>query len=122
MKITKDDLKELLTKYPLLHVWGYETKNRKSDALINESIEELQDKLINEIRAINLVIEFLGKHATKTRVITKDSSYYYKHLVEKHTGEYISNGVFIAGALLAGYRMKPDPGFNPCFNMVVKNA
>ena len=113
--ITKEHLTQLLNEYPLLHAWGYGIDKDKTNSAGNMTIEEMQPKLFEEIDAINLVIHFLEKHAAETRRITNKCSYELKHLVEGYAGEYIANGVFIAGALLVGYRMKP--GYNPCFNM-----
>jgi hypothetical protein len=117
--ITKEHLTQLLNEYPLLTIWGYGYPDRESAKMGRPYIEEKQVRLFEKIDAINLVIHFLEKHATETKRITKDSSYYWKHVAEKALDDYIENGVFIAGALLAGYRMKPDPGYNPCFNMKI---
>jgi len=120
--ITTEHLTQLLNEYPLLTVWGYGYPDQESAKMGHPYIEENQVRLFEKIDAINLVIHFLEKHATQTKRITQNSSYYWKHVVEQALEGYIENGVFIAGALLVGYRMKPDPGYNPCFNMVVKNA
>jgi hypothetical protein len=117
--ITKEHLTQLLNEYPLLHAWGYGAQDYQNPTEGKLFIEESQPELFEKIDAINLVIHFLEKHATETKRITKDSSYYWKHVAEKALDDYIENGVFIAGALLAGYRMKPDPGYNPCFNMKI---
>ncbi len=120
--LTTENIKELLKKYPLLHNAGYGYPDRKSESMGQSYIEERQGQLFDEIDAINLVICFLEKHATETKRITKKPSYRLKHLVEEYTGKYTGNGIFIAAALLAGYRMKSDPGYNPCFNLRLTKA
>lgn len=117
--ITIENLKDLLKNHPLLHIAGYGHPDGKSKSIAQSYFEERQGQLFDEIDTINLVIYFLEKHATGTKRITKKPSYRLKHLVEEYTGKYIGNGIFIAAALLAGYRMKSDPGYNPCFNMTI---
>jgi len=119
MTATQEHTKELIKKYPLLHIAGYGHPDGKSESIAQSYFEERQGQLFDEIDTINLVIYFLEKHATETKRITKKPSYRLKHLVEEYTGKYIGNGIFIAAALLAGYRMKSDPGYNPCFNMSI---
>ena len=41
------------------------------------------------------------------------SSYSLKHIAERAAGNYISNGAFIAAALLEGWTVKRIPGSNP---------
>lgn len=44
-------------------------------------------------------------------------SYHLKHLCERETGAYISNGALIAAALLEGLKMRHDHGPNCEFNL-----
>lgn len=118
--LTIENLKDLLKEYPLLHIAGYGYADRESARIGKPYIDAKQVHLLEKIDSIKRVIYFLEKHATETKRITTKSSYHWKHVIEESLMDaYIENGVFIAAALLAGYRMKPDPGYNPCFNMTI---
>lgn len=43
------------------------------------------------------------------------SSYGWKHVMENDTGEYVSNGAFVAAAISLGYKHTAD--YSPRFNM-----
>lgn len=74
-----------------------------------------------EIRphAVQLCVMWLLQHDALDRrktINTKVSSYSWKHVVERHCGEYISNGEFICAALYLKYKMKAS-GPNAWFNI-----
>lgn len=69
--------------------------------------------------AVERCVEWLLAHDALERRKTinhKVSSYYWKHVVERACGEYISNGEFICAALYLGYKMKAH-GPNAFFNI-----
>lgn len=70
---------------------------------------------------IQLCVEWLYRHDAldRRKTINFDrSSYGLKHVVEKDTGQYVSNGEFICAALYLGYKIKrlhkhsPNANFN----------
>jgi hypothetical protein len=45
-----------------------------------------------------------------------------KHVMERHTGKYVTNGAFIAAALIAGYPHRyPERGPNMLFGMSTRS-
>ncbi|MGW2395815.1 hypothetical protein ACWCYY_04615 [Kitasatospora sp. NPDC001664] len=52
-------------------------------------------------------VAWLGENVTRIETPTA-SSYGVKHVMERAGGAYVTNGVFIAAALIAGYPFKYD--------------
>jgi hypothetical protein len=77
-------------------------KSRATLAASDDDVQWVAKWLIEEISPI----------ATPTV-----SSYAMKHVMERATGKYVSNGAFIAGALVAGYAMTYTDDPNPLFGM-----
>jgi hypothetical protein len=120
MTVTQEHIKELIKEHPLLHIWGYGYPDRKSAKIGRPYIDVDQARLLEKVDTINRVIDFLDRHCEQTKRITTSSSYHWKHVAEKMMDEYIENGVFIAAALLAGYRKETNPYYNPRFNVRLK--
>ena len=62
-----------------------------------------------EPEQVQTCIEWLLAHDALDRrktINTKFTSYGLKHMVERATGQYVSNGAFICAALYLGYKMK----------------
>jgi hypothetical protein len=77
-----------------------------------------------DMQMVRASIQWLKLNARPTKTIRdRYSSYYLKHVVEKSesgkiSGGYVSNGSFIAAALLLGYQHKETSnGINCVFNM-----
>jgi hypothetical protein len=69
--------------------------------------------------AVKQCIDWLAHHNDLERrktINTKMSSYGWKHLVERHVGNYISNGDFICAALHMKHKIKIT-GLNAYFNI-----
>lgn len=65
---------------------------------------QLRDDLRGEIDAIRWVHDWLLKSVTPIKSLNRSrSSYGLKGMAERLRGEYLTNGAFIAGALLAGF-------------------
>ena len=72
--------------------------------------------ILNRPKEFKAICDFLDKNIKPTQTINTDgSSYHYKHVVESNIDHYISNGMFIAGALACGFKMKYWDGPNCCF-------
>jgi len=75
------------------------------------------ERLLAETEAFDLCLEWL-KDVRHTKGISRRyGSYALKHWVERASGVYIPNGVFIAAAIHAGYRVErigdsPNAFFN----------
>ncbi|RNE66798.1 hypothetical protein [Cryobacterium tepidiphilum] len=66
--------------------------------------QELRDELWDELDAIRWVHDWLLESVSPLKGINRRrSSYGIKHIAERIRGDYLTNGAFIAGALLAGY-------------------
>jgi len=67
------------------------------------------------------VVEWLLNYDALDRrktINTSRGSYGWKHVVERDTKQYVSNGEFICGALYLKYSMKRMPRSpNACFNL-----
>jgi hypothetical protein len=48
--------------------------------------------------------EWIERNMRPTKTIRPCDSYYLKHVMERETGKYVSNGAFIAAAISLGYR------------------
>lgn len=71
---------------------------------------------------IQLCKEWIKKWITKRKTINiKKGSYGLKHVVEKSSNTYISNGAFIKAALEMGFKYKKND-LNAFFNMSFVNA
>jgi hypothetical protein len=99
-------------KYPQIDASGWD---------YNPETYEFKLYHMKEVRAC---IQWIQLNAIKTKnVISRYTSYSFKHFVErsasgKMCGEYVSNGSFIAAALVLGYQYKVAPnGVNLFFNM-----
>ena len=65
---------------------------------------ELREHVRGELDAIRWVHDWLVVSVTPLKGLNRSrSSYGLKHLAEELRGEYLTNGAFIAGALLAGF-------------------
>jgi hypothetical protein len=78
---------------------------------------------VDEIRACMV---WIAENTRKTKTIRHTfGSYAYKHFVERmyqsegHYHPYISNGCFIAAAIMQGYRFERDGKLNCDFNMAM---
>ena len=73
------------------------------------------------VQAVAESIEGMAKTKTATR--WKYNSYVLKHIAEQKIGRYVTNGEFIAAALMQGFRVKPYPGsINVGINMAVRDV
>ncbi|MFD5864655.1 hypothetical protein ACFWGP_06885 [Agromyces sp. NPDC127015] len=67
-------------------------------------LTELREYLRGELEAIRWVHDWLIESVTPLKGLNRSrSSYGLKHLAEELRGDYLTNGAFIAGALLAGF-------------------
>jgi hypothetical protein len=68
-------------------------------------------ELLARLDAVVRVASWLRDNLGATRGAGRNGSYALKHLYERATGEYVTNGELILAALAAGYPVRPDgPG------------
>jgi len=72
---------------------------------------------------IRLCVEWLRRFGVPTRTLRPEhSSYALKHFVEQWSDQYVTNGAFIAAALIEGYQAKADfdGSLNAVFNLSIR--
>lgn len=111
--------KDVMRKNPRLGILGFGVYAEKSLSK-SELVEKLDLSRLQLEGAKERVIKisaWLRRNIEPTKTICKDqSSYQYKHIADKHLG-YVTNGEFIAAAIMAGYPYKEDDGLNAYFGM-----
>jgi hypothetical protein len=103
-----DNINIIHTKYPTLNSDGFVVPSEPNNTQeYKKAISKNHDDLINQIDDIRFVSEWL-KDIDKTRGINTSfgSSYSIKRLLEPYSPKkHISNGAFIAGAVIAGFKL-----------------
>jgi hypothetical protein len=92
----------------------------RSAAERRETLRMGRDNLRQAADGVAEVTGWLIGNITPIRTINRNAhSYMGKHLVEDTIGRYVSNGEFIAAAIIAGYPYKKDRdgGLNVIFGM-----
>ena len=120
---TLDKLKALMDEHPTLndfgighgsaHDWPDDSPEFKASILQTE-----RHALLDNVADVTWTIRWLRLNVEPIKTINRrHSSYGLKHLAEKFSPNlYLSNGVFIAAALLVGYPFELDPP-NAMFGM-----
>jgi hypothetical protein len=113
-----DDLNRVLDDHPWLSTFGMGL-SRTLGATVEEQKtkfdryrQELRDALPGVARVYYWLIAEIGMISTPTR-----GSYGLKHVAENAIGHYVTNGEFIAAALIAGYPMREQRGPNALFGV-----
>lgn len=121
-EIIKKQISGVIAKYPTLNSFGFGAfeQNKLSFSEKNAKIAEGQNRLLDGAEEVAFVVEWL-QDVEKTKGITQRTSYGLKHDAERSRGAYISNGAFIAGAVIAGFKIGCTDGPNCCFNMSLKS-
>lgn len=89
-----------LNNHPALHDGGYGRQRGKELAALRSALMTPASVL-----AIDNLVCWLSLNIAPTCAINKrHSSYGLKHIYERFTSEYCSNGQFITAALICGYR------------------
>ena len=114
-------LAKVMMLHPALHAWGLgdhlgtrwrELSPEERKAEMAEARKVLRDS----VAAVAWVADWIADNMAIVKALNKrHSSYGLKHLAERHRGEYVSNGAFIAGAILVGLKYSND--YSPCFNI-----
>lgn len=116
LEIHNSDIDRILLEYPDLTAFGfglYGNHEARTDKESRDEFDAEQQELYDNRHEIVLALEWLNK-AKKTMTINRDnSSYGLKHMAESYHRNigvvddcYISNGAFIAAAVLAGFTIE----------------
>lgn len=89
-------------------LYGEHHKKPKDE---QQAIYEKNRKVLRSaVEPVRRTVDWLRQNVEPVKTInSKRSSYGLKHIAEQDVG-YITNGVFIAAAIIAGYGYKIDPG------------
>ena len=112
---TKFRLVKLMERLPRLHTFGASTPPTAS------AYDFGRESLAKDWKRVDEIIDWLKEAKIKkiSSINRKQSSYKYKHVVEEQIG-YITNGQFIAAAILSGFEYEWK-GPNAYFNMSQKD-
>lgn len=106
-------LEQVMSEQPFLCDYGFAHRHR--DESIEDFTARIQDgrRILAQAGAeIAQAVEWITNNLEPAQKINEDvNSYGLKHYAEKEIGSYISNGVFIAAAMMCGYqwlRSAPD--------------
>jgi len=125
-----DDERQLvvaMAREPQLNAFGigiYFDHWRKPRAERLSILEADRENLRANLEDVTWTAKWLRTNIAPTKTINRrHSSYGLKHMVEKHSPKrYLSNGAFIAAALIAGYPYRVTPESpNPAFGMSEKS-
>ncbi len=119
--ITPQALADILTAHPTLSILGYPGYRTEPRGMSNvEREKSLHIDRLELLSALDQVRHAATWLAAQPRTAGKPStksptSYWLKHAMEQLTGVYVTNGAFIAAALLLDVSMHLSPrgGLNP---------
>ncbi|MGW6535406.1 hypothetical protein ACWGBV_03585 [Streptomyces sp. NPDC055051] len=111
--ITQSDLDQLMSDHPTLTCEGYGRSTLAPAG--NEA--ELRGDLGSDLTSVQEAATWIAELGW-TSAVSDDSpsSYHLKHVMEDATGRYVTNGAFIAAALLVGVPVKLN-GLNPAIGV-----
>lgn len=120
LKNVVEKLGTVMRKYPLLTAYGYDLKKEHDFKSEREELKKLSEEIM-------YCAKFLKNTKRIKGINYANNSYGYKHRVEKwienNFGKhcYISNGSFIAAALIMDFKMTVNK-LNPNFNISRKSS
>lgn len=116
-------LVEVMERHPQLNLFGIGTFNPRSKTTEQRQAELADGRTALAGREADVleIAAWLRENVApiKTPTVT---SYGMKHVVERAIGKYVTNGEFIAAALIAGYAFKYTAGPNPLFGMSARDV
>ena len=108
MNDTAQRLPAILSQHPLLTYFGFGEFNRPA-----ATTEKGRNDLLAAIAEIDRARAWLRTQQPRLTLNPHRSSYGLKHIAERATGDYISNGAFIAAVLLEGWKVKRISEISP---------
>jgi hypothetical protein len=111
------DLEAIMEAEPVLNTIGFGLGNCTTYKNLEErraALADHRDALRKQIDTCAKVAAWLEENARPRKTINRnDSSYGWKHIVEKEIGKYVSNGAFIAAAIHSGFKFTAEGGYCP---------
>jgi hypothetical protein len=112
----------VLDQHPKLCESGYNYNYRRNHGPDGQTpqlrFNQAREYLTNSLDSVQQAIAWIGPiKRTKTAGDTCASSYGLKHVMERQSGVYVTNGAFIAAALMLGVPV----GLRPCQRGITPN-
>jgi hypothetical protein len=116
-------LAEVMERHPQLNSFGIGTFDPRSKTREQRQAELVdgRTRLAGREAAVLEIAAWLRENIAPIKTPTV-GSYGMKHVVERAIGKYVTNGEFIAAALIAGYAFKYTDGPNPLFGMSARDV
>lgn len=105
-----DRIGEVLASNPKLCEWGFD-----DGSWVCERFDEDRRRLERNRHDVLAASEWIARRTRRTKGITRWWSYGWKHVMERETGLYVTNGAFILAAIALGFTHTNE--HNPSFNM-----
>uniref|UniRef100_UPI003F4998ED hypothetical protein n=1 Tax=Sphaerisporangium sp. CA-236357 TaxID=3240030 RepID=UPI003F4998ED len=122
---TPPTLAEVMQQHPRLNSFGIGVYNQRRKPLEQRQAELAtnRQKLADDEARVLETAAWLRKNITPIKTPTVNS-YGMKHVMERATPtrRYVTNGTFIAAALIAGYTFKYTEGPNVLFGMSARDV
>jgi hypothetical protein len=100
---------------------GVYEPRRKTPEQRQAELADEREALAGQEAKVLEIAAWLREHVTPIKTPTV-GSYGMKHVVERAIGQYVTNGEFIAAALISGYRFKYTAGPNMLFGMSARDV
>lgn len=118
-QLTQADLDAVMTEYPRLTDEGYGLSNLEPET--SERLERERADLRRNLGEVQAAAEWISRQERQSRLSKRSSSSYgLKHVMERETGTYVTNGAFIAAALIIGVPARLDH-LNPMIGIIPLN-
>lgn len=113
--MTKKDIAQVIKQIPELNDFGIGLYNRGrglSEEEKREKLKEGQEALLNNADWCTVICEWLRPMQKIKTINRRHTSYGLKHIFERDSGQYVTNGAFICAAVHSGFDYKLTPS-NP---------
>jgi hypothetical protein len=122
-QVTPLTLAEVMRQHPLLNAFGIGVFGPRSKTPEQRRTElaTFREQLASSEAVVAEIAAWLRVNIAPIKTPTV-GSYGMKHLVERAISKYVTNGEFIAAALIAGYTFKYTDGPNVEFGMSARDV
>ena len=116
-------LAEVMEQHPQLNSFGIGVFSPRSKTPAQREVDLADGRasLASREAAVLEIAAWLRENIAPIATPSVDS-YHMKHVAERAIGEYVTNGEFIAAAVIAGYTFKYTDGPNPLFGMSARDV
>ena len=111
--MTKEDIAQVIKQIPELNEFGIGLFNGGrglSEREKTHALKEGQEALLDSADQCTAICEWLRQMEKIKTISRRCTSYGLKHVFERDTGRYVTNGAFICAAIHSGFDYKLIPG------------